>query len=93
MSEVKTTATHGGKTYPIQGSCDPKFQKVLDQFIAENERYLKLFDLYRKVTGDTRAYKRFDARRLRYQGAFLTHDGEDLCGEELKCQTWLTPSL
>ena len=34
MSEVKTTATHGGKTYPIQGSCDPKFQKVLDQFIA-----------------------------------------------------------
>ena len=53
-------------------------------FIAENERYLKLFDLYRKLTGDARTYKRFDARRLRYQGAFLTHDGEDLCGEELK---------
>ena len=59
-------------------------KQVLDQFITENQRYLKLFDLYRKVTGDQHTYKRFDARRLRYEGAFLTHDGEDLCGEELK---------
>jgi tetratricopeptide (TPR) repeat protein len=59
-------------------------KKVLDQFISENNRYLKLFDLYRKVTNDQHTYKRFDARRLRYEGAFLTHDGEDLCGEELK---------
>lgn len=59
-------------------------KEVLDQFIAENLRYRKLFELYRKVAGDEHLFKRFEARRLRYEGAFLTHDGEDLCGEELK---------
>ncbi|MSO19141.1 MAG: hypothetical protein EXQ56_01550 [Acidobacteria bacterium] len=57
-------------------------KRVLDQFVSENLRYAKLFDLYRKVTGDQNIFKRFEARRLRYEGAFLTHDGEDLCGEE-----------
>lgn len=58
-------------------------KEILDQFIQENVRYAKLFDLYRKLTGDEVLYKRFEARRLRYEGAFLTHEGEDVCGDTL----------
>src|SRR3972149_4106280 len=58
-------------------------KEILDQFIQENVRYAKLFDLYRKLTGDEVLYMRFEARRLRYEGAFLTHEGEDVCGDTL----------
>jgi tetratricopeptide (TPR) repeat protein len=58
-------------------------KEVLDQFIQENTRYARLFDLYRKLTDDEMLSKRFEARRLRYEGAFLTHDGEDVCGDTL----------
>jgi tetratricopeptide (TPR) repeat protein len=58
-------------------------KEVLDKFLEENRGYAKLFELYRKVTGDEILYKRFEARRLRYEGAFFTHDGEDVCGDKL----------
>jgi len=58
-------------------------KEVLDQFLEENNRYAKLYDLYRRVSGDQVLYKRFEARRLRYEGAFFTHDGEDICGDQL----------
>ena len=58
-------------------------KEVLDAFMEENKHYAKLFDLYRKVSGDSILYKRFEARRLRYEGAFFTHDGEDTCGDTL----------
>lgn len=58
-------------------------QEVLQEFQEENLRYARLFDLYRRLTGDETLYKRFEARRLRYEGAFLTHAGEDRCGDHL----------
>ncbi|MBI3934430.1 MAG: hypothetical protein HY316_07030 [Acidobacteria bacterium] len=58
-------------------------KEVLDQFLEENTRYTKLYDLYREVSGDDVLFKRFEARRLRYEGAFFTHDGEDICGDQL----------
>ena len=34
MKPVTTSATHDGVTYPIQGECDPRFNKVLERFVA-----------------------------------------------------------
>jgi tetratricopeptide (TPR) repeat protein len=50
---------------------------------ASNERYEKLFDLYRKLSGDEDLYKRFEARKLRVEGAHLTNQGEIECGDHL----------
>jgi tetratricopeptide (TPR) repeat protein len=58
-------------------------KEVLNEFMEENVRYLKLYDMYRGVSGDEMLYKRFAARRLRYEGAFYTHSGEDECGDHL----------
>src|SRR5262249_29141482 len=40
--------------------------EILQQFIADVTRQEKLFDLYRRITGDEVIYKRVEARRLRY---------------------------
>jgi tetratricopeptide (TPR) repeat protein len=58
-------------------------KEVLDAFMEENKHYTKVFDLYRQVSGDPIPSERFEARRLRYEGAFYTHDGEDICGNTL----------
>jgi len=57
--------------------------EILQQFIDEVTRYEKLFDVYRRLSGDEVLYKRVEARRLRFEGAYYTHYGEDVCGEEL----------
>jgi len=57
--------------------------EILQQFIDEVTRDEKLFDIYRKITGDEALYTRVEARRLRFEGAYYTHYGEDVCGEEL----------
>lgn len=57
--------------------------EVLQQFIDEVTRYEKLFDVYRRLSGDQTLYKRVEARRMRFEGAYYTHYGEDVCGEEL----------
>ena len=57
--------------------------EVLQQFIDEVTRYEKLFTLYKRITNDENLYKRAEARRLRFEGAYYTHYGEDVCGEEL----------
>ncbi len=56
---------------------------VLDEFMEENLQYARLYELYRDITGDEELYIRFEARRLRYEGAFFTHSGEDECGDHL----------
>jgi tetratricopeptide (TPR) repeat protein len=50
---------------------------------ASNERYEKLFDLYRGLSGDETLYNRFQARKLRIEGAHLTNQGEIACGDHL----------
>ena len=50
---------------------------------AGNERYEKLFDLYRRLSGDQVLYKRFEARKLRVEGAHFTNQGEIECGDHL----------
>lgn len=50
---------------------------------ASNERYEKLFSLYRRLSGDEELYKRFEARKLRVEGAHLTNQGEIQCGDHL----------
>lgn len=57
-------------------------KEELDDFLQENRHYSALFDMYRKLSGDDIPYKRFEARRLRYEGAYYTHDGEDVCGDQ-----------
>jgi tetratricopeptide (TPR) repeat protein len=56
---------------------------VLTQFMEENQSYSKLFEAYGRVANDPVLPKRFEARRLRYEGAFYTHAGEDACGDHL----------
>ena len=50
---------------------------------ASNERYERLFELYRRLSGDEGLYKRFEARKLRVEGAHLTNQGELECGDNL----------
>src|SRR5581483_8727489 len=50
---------------------------------ASNNRYERLFALYRKLGGDENLYQRFEARRLRVQGANYTNQGEIACGDHL----------
>jgi tetratricopeptide (TPR) repeat protein len=50
---------------------------------ASNERYDRLFDLYRRLSGDENLYNRFLARKLRIEGAHLTNQGEIQCGDHL----------
>ena len=50
---------------------------------ASNERHAKLFELYRRLSGDESLYKRFEARRLRVEGAHFTNQGEIECGDHL----------
>jgi tetratricopeptide (TPR) repeat protein len=50
---------------------------------ASNERYEKLFEMYRRLGGDNDLYKRFEARKLRVEGAHLTNQGEIECGDNL----------
>ena len=57
--------------------------EILQQFIDEVTHYEKLFDVYRRLTNDETLYKRAEARRLRFEGAYYTHYGEDICGEAL----------
>ncbi len=57
--------------------------EILQQFIDEVTRNEKLFAIYRSLTHDENIYKRIEARRLRFEGAYYTHYGEDVCGEEL----------
>jgi tetratricopeptide (TPR) repeat protein len=57
--------------------------EVLENLMNDVNRDRKLFDLYRKLTGDEIIYKRLEARRLRFEGALYTHEGEDACGETL----------
>jgi tetratricopeptide (TPR) repeat protein len=52
-------------------------------FEKSNERYEKLFDMYRRLSGDESLYKRFEARRLRVAGAHYTNLGEIECGDRL----------
>ena len=56
---------------------------VLENFLEEVGRYAKLFDVYRRLSGDDVLYKRIEARRLRFEGALYTHAGEDACGDHL----------
>lgn len=58
-------------------------EDVLQQLLDGNNRYEKLFALYRTLSGDDKPYKRFEARKLRIEGAFYTHAGEDVCGDTL----------
>ncbi len=57
--------------------------EVLENFLEEVGRYAKLFDVYRRLSGDDVLYKRIEARRLRFEGALYTHAGEDACGDHL----------
>lgn len=57
---------------------------VLEKFLDEVRRYEKLFDIYRRVSGDGVLLKRVDARILRFEGAYYTAYGEDACGEGLR---------
>src|SRR3990170_298267 len=50
---------------------------------TSNERYQKLFAMYRRLSGDESLYKRFEARRLRVEGAHFTNQGEIECGDHL----------
>jgi len=58
-------------------------QEVIEKLLVDVRHELKLFDLYSHLTGDATIFKRMEARRLRYEGAYLTHGGEDLCGDKL----------
>ena len=58
-------------------------KEVLDNFMEENRSYSKVFEIYGRLANDSILPKRFEARRLRYEGAFYTHAGEDECGEHL----------
>lgn len=58
-------------------------KEVLDNFLEENRHYSKLFEIYGRLANDSVLPKRFEARRLRYEGAYYTHAGEDECGEHL----------
>ena len=50
---------------------------------ASNQRYEMLFSLYRNLSGDEDLYNRFEARKLRVEGAHLTNQGELECGDNL----------
>jgi len=50
---------------------------------ASNERFEKLFNMYRRLSGDENLYKRFEARKLRIEGAHFTNQGEIECGDHL----------
>lgn len=57
--------------------------EVLEQFINEVRRHEKLFEMYSRVSRDEVLYKRIRARTLRFEGAYYTHYGEDVCGDDL----------
>lgn len=48
-----------------------------------NRRHEPLFALYRRLSGDEALYQQFQARKLRIEGAHLTNEAENLCGENL----------
>jgi tetratricopeptide (TPR) repeat protein len=57
--------------------------EVMNNLLEEIRRNLKLFEVYSRLSGDDTLYKRLEARRLRVEGAYYTHDGEDACGDTL----------
>ena len=57
--------------------------EVMNNLLDEIRRNLKLFEVYSRLSGDEMLYKRLEARRLRVEGAYYTHDGEDACGDNL----------
>ncbi|MBI2817310.1 MAG: tetratricopeptide repeat protein [Acidobacteria bacterium] len=63
------------------GAVSIRFGPGYGELGAKNRSYQKLFDLYKKLGGDENLYKRFEARRLRVEGAHLTNQGENACGE------------
>ena len=63
------------------GAVSIRFGPGYGELEARNRSYQKLFDLYKKLGGDENLYKRFEARRLRVEGAHLTNQGENACGE------------
>ena len=42
MESFKTTVTHQGKAYPVEGTCDPKFKAARDRFIKNFEEGLEI---------------------------------------------------
>ena len=48
-----------------------------------NRRQEPLFALYRRLSGEEALYQQFEARKLRIEGAHLTNQAENLCGENL----------
>lgn len=63
------------------GAVSIRFGPGYGELEAKDRGYEKLFDLYKKLGGDEILYKRFEARRLRVEGAHLTNQGENACGE------------
>jgi len=60
---------------------------------TSNEQYEKLFDLYRRLSGDEDIYKRFEARKLRVEGAHFTNQGEIECGDQFHTMSRVARSI
>ena len=67
----------------LYGATSYKFGPGYKPLAETNRRYLKVFEFYRRQSGDDALYKRFEARRLRVEGADYTDHGEIACGEKL----------
>ncbi|MBI1956727.1 MAG: tetratricopeptide repeat protein [Acidobacteria bacterium] len=53
------------------------------ELAAKTQHYEKLFDFYRRISGNENLYKRFEVRKLRVEGAHYTNQGETTCGTNL----------
>jgi len=65
------------------GAVSIRFGPGYDELEKKNRRYEKLFTLYRRLGGDENLSKRFEARKLRVEGAHYTNQGENVCGEQM----------
>ena len=65
------------------GAVSYHFGPGYEALVVRNRRYRKLFELYQRQSGDEALFKRFEARRLRIEGADYTNRGERVCGEKL----------
>ena len=65
------------------GAVSYKFGPGYQPLTEANRRYQKVFELYRQRARDENLFQRFEARRLRIEGADYTDRGEIACGEKL----------
>ena len=61
----------------------PAFQGLMEDLLKKSRRYEKLFELYRRVSGNEVLLQRYQARLLRIEGAYYTWKGEYVCGGQL----------